>query len=1167
MRRTGVLAAVALLMGLVFTVPRIASAASGTSFSFGVAGDYGANSNSTATLQLMGQSNLNFGLAIGDLSYAQISPESAWCSYVKQNVGTLPFELLAGNHESDGAEGLIDNFAQCLPNQMSNMVGTYAKEYYFDYPASSPLARFIMISPGLNFTTGSFNYSKGGADYNWVSNAIDSARAAGIKWIIVGMHKVCLTSGGSACDIGTDITNLLVSKHVDLVLQGHDHNYQRSKQLALNGTTCSGLDPSVYNPSCVVNDGSSGTYQAGAGTIFNIIGTGGIDDEFGAVYNNPDSPYFATWSGTNVNPRKGFMKFTVSATGISAQFEGSTNTSNYTDSYTISSGSGGSPTPTPTQTQSGILFSNNFDGQAPGTLSVGQQPNQFSLEAGLLPVTVQNSVSDSAPNALSIGVAGGGSGYAYYQYPSGTGYTSHTLQFNVELGNDFSLSSSEYMLLSKTEPDGLALSMSPAGGLLLDYLTSSGTHKYLYTNASLTPGAWHTITIQETVGSGTSGSLYVYEDGKLEGSGTGLDTGTQPVSSFAVGAYSTPTDPLTSGHLYIDDVVTGTGEQGPLTPPVTTPTPTSTPTTPTPTSTPTSTPTATPTPPPTTVVFSNSFDGQPTGPLQTGSGSNTFSGVVGSSQLSVQNGVADSRPNSLAISVAGGGSGYAYTQYPTPGYVSHVLQFNIQLGSDFVLPSTDYMVLAQTMPTFPATSNAGKVSLSMSSSGGLLLDYFDSAGAQHYVYSNATLPIGSWHTIDVTETVGAGTGSLNLYMDGVLEGQGASLDTGSQPLTYFAVGNEYTPTDPNTLGHIYIDDVVGGSSAGLPPSPTPTTPTPTPSVTPTGTPSPTPTGTPSPTPTATPSPTPTGSVIFSNGFDSQPVGTVATGTGSNQFTGTAGGAALNVQSGVVHSVPNALAVSVAGGGSGYVYVQYQGSGYSSHVLQFNIQLGSDFVLPTADYMVLAQTTTGSSSSNAGKVSLSMSSGGNLLLDYWDSANAQHYVYSNATLTPGSWHTISVAETAGAGTGSLTLSMDGVVEGQAANIDLGSQPITYFAVGNEYSPTDPAIAGHMYFDDVVTNSADSPSPTPTPTAAPTSTPTPTATPSPTATPTGTPSPTATPTGTPSPTATPTGTPSPTATPTLRARRQHPRARPVRHLRPRRPPSSRTASTLRPLERFS
>src|SRR3989441_5830701 len=212
--------------------------AAGPSFSFTAGGDIGGNNNTSTALDLIAQSGSNFHLAIGDLSYSEIAPESKWCSYVQSRVGsTFPFELLSGNHEDGGElggqDGLIDNFVQCLPDRLGAQ-GTYGKEYYFDYPASSPIARFIMISPGLTFTNGGlYDYSAGTAHYNWASNTIDSARAAGITWVIVGMHKVCITMGTMLCEVGNDIMNLLVSKKVDLILQAHDHDYQRSKQLGL----------------------------------------------------------------------------------------------------------------------------------------------------------------------------------------------------------------------------------------------------------------------------------------------------------------------------------------------------------------------------------------------------------------------------------------------------------------------------------------------------------------------------------------------------------------------------------------------------------------------------------------------------------------------------------------------------------------------------------------------------------------------------------------------------------------------------------------------------------------------------------------------------------------------------------------------------------------------
>src|SRR6266516_151762 len=221
-----------------------------SSFSFTAGGDIGGNSNSTTSLDLIAQSGSQFDLALGDLSYSERTPESAWCSYVQSHVGSsFPFELLSGNHDDGGDinNGLIDNFTQCLPDRLG-AVGTYGKEYYFDYRASSPIARFLMISPGLNFTDGGpYDYIAGTTRYNWVANTIDSARAAGIKWIIVGMHKVCISMGEMACEIGNDLYNLLVSKKVDLILQGHDHDYQRSKQLALNSTTCPAIQYDTYN--------------------------------------------------------------------------------------------------------------------------------------------------------------------------------------------------------------------------------------------------------------------------------------------------------------------------------------------------------------------------------------------------------------------------------------------------------------------------------------------------------------------------------------------------------------------------------------------------------------------------------------------------------------------------------------------------------------------------------------------------------------------------------------------------------------------------------------------------------------------------------------------------------------------------------------------------------
>ncbi len=314
------------------------AAAQPGSFTFDAAGDFAANSNTSAVLNAVPGSGADFMLAVGDLSYNEVTPESAWCNFVTSRVGaTFPFELLAGNHEDDGPHGLISNFAACLPDRLGNITGSYAKEYYFDYPASSPLARFINISPNLTFPgDGTYQYTVGNAHYTWLSNAIDSARAAGISWVIVSTHENCIKAGSSACEIGTDLQNLLVGKKVDLVLQGHTHTYQRSKQLAL-GPACPSVTNTAFDADCVVNDGSTGNYTKGAGQVLVISGTGG--EGMGSVTtSDPDAKYFAKLVTSADAHSFGFTKFTVSATQLSAQYVAATGS--FRDAFTIGTPSG-----------------------------------------------------------------------------------------------------------------------------------------------------------------------------------------------------------------------------------------------------------------------------------------------------------------------------------------------------------------------------------------------------------------------------------------------------------------------------------------------------------------------------------------------------------------------------------------------------------------------------------------------------------------------------------------------------------------------------------------------------------------------------------------------------------------------------------------------------------
>lgn len=296
-------------------------------FSFSAAGDYGQTSHTDANLSYIAKASVNFNLAIGDLNYdpVHVTP-NGYSTYIKSHLpSNFPFEIVAGDHDTDN----IDTFAKDLPDHIGHLTGTYAKEYAFDFPASSPLARFILLSPS-NVIPG-YLYSKGTSHYNWVAQEIDGARTTHIPWVIVAMHEYCFTIGSLSC-AASDLLNLLISKKVDLILQGHKHDYQASKQLAFNGTTCTALSTTSYNPNCVVNGTKNMT--KGVGSVIVVTGTGGITPLLSINTADPRIGYFRSWMAANINQTWGVSQFTVSASQLNMKFV-PTSGGTFTDAFTI----------------------------------------------------------------------------------------------------------------------------------------------------------------------------------------------------------------------------------------------------------------------------------------------------------------------------------------------------------------------------------------------------------------------------------------------------------------------------------------------------------------------------------------------------------------------------------------------------------------------------------------------------------------------------------------------------------------------------------------------------------------------------------------------------------------------------------------------------------------
>ncbi|PJJ70957.1 calcineurin-like phosphoesterase family protein [Diaminobutyricimonas aerilata] len=315
-----------------------------TSLTFSASGDFSASTAAASVMTGIADSDSELHLALGDLSYGAVGAESAWCDFVTSRVGAgFPFELIAGNHESNGQNGNINDFSACLPNQLPGAIGTYGRQWYVDVPAADPLVRFVMISPALQFPDGTWSYAPGTPRYDWTASAIDGARAAAIPWVVVGMHMPCLSIGDYQCGPGAGLVNMLVSKRVDLVLSGHEHLYQRTHQLA-HSAGCPAITPGTFTAACLAD--TDAQQAKGAGTTFATVGTGGTALR-NANLSDSEMGYVAAYSALNANPTFGSLFVDVTDESLSARF-GRASGGTFTDAVTIGPGAPPPPNAPPT---------------------------------------------------------------------------------------------------------------------------------------------------------------------------------------------------------------------------------------------------------------------------------------------------------------------------------------------------------------------------------------------------------------------------------------------------------------------------------------------------------------------------------------------------------------------------------------------------------------------------------------------------------------------------------------------------------------------------------------------------------------------------------------------------------------------------------------------------
>jgi PKD repeat protein len=335
--------------------------ASNQTFSFGASGDFGSLTVGTGVtnLKLLQNVNPNFFLGLGSFSYTNSTTGDVWCSQFKSyynGIQIIPGDRDTGGHnstafgETHSYERYVTNCPLTLgvPITCGPVAGNcYGKEYYFDYPPTNPIARFIFAAPKIYNITGicrtspacssqtgqpcavqygCWQYNANDMHYNWTENAIDDAHARGMSWVIVATNKLCMSSSEATCSMGLDFFNMLVRKKVDLIIQAHDDAYERSKQIGFNAYACPSMNTNgngylLYNAGCIVDQGS-GNYTKAAGTVVMVQGAW-INDLYGvngsatSPSNTAEAPYFAKLMGKNTpGAGLGFVKYTVSSNEI-----------------------------------------------------------------------------------------------------------------------------------------------------------------------------------------------------------------------------------------------------------------------------------------------------------------------------------------------------------------------------------------------------------------------------------------------------------------------------------------------------------------------------------------------------------------------------------------------------------------------------------------------------------------------------------------------------------------------------------------------------------------------------------------------------------------------------------------------------------------------------------
>ena len=228
-------------------------------FNFAAAGDWACTGHAVDTVNNIVNKNPELVLGLGDYSYEDTA--DCWLEIIAPLNDKMKIAL--GNHEVE---------TTALLNQYMSHFNLTKQFYSFNHQN----VHFTVISRELE------NDSQENEQYEFVNADLASAASdPNIDWIVVYHHREAYSSPytnreaewhrTALIDFKEEYHPLFEKYDVDVVLQAHNHNYERSYPIKYNNANSSVP---------IITDTNTNNYSNPEGQIFVTVGTGGADSHF-----------------------------------------------------------------------------------------------------------------------------------------------------------------------------------------------------------------------------------------------------------------------------------------------------------------------------------------------------------------------------------------------------------------------------------------------------------------------------------------------------------------------------------------------------------------------------------------------------------------------------------------------------------------------------------------------------------------------------------------------------------------------------------------------------------------------------------------------------------------------------------------------------------------------